>query len=288
MAILITGVSGFIGKYLAKELLKSNYKVYGIYRRNKPYISDKKFILIKADLTKKFLIPNEVHSIFHLAADSPENSSENKLISNNIKSTKNLILSIKNKKIKNFYFFSSIAVYERFKKKNILLKEQLKYLNPNSNYGKSKYISEKLILKMISKKTNILIFRLPAVVAKNSFLSSFYKIKKKIIQNQKITIINPNQKFNGIIHIKDFTKIVFDIFKKKNLIKKYKIINIASKKPEKFKDTIIYMYGLLKKKKNFDIKNYKYINLISIKRLKKIRTKIPTVKQSVYKFVKNR
>ncbi|MDC0215843.1 NAD(P)-dependent oxidoreductase [Candidatus Pelagibacter sp.] len=212
MAILITGVSGFIGRYLAKEFLKKKYKVYGVYRKNKPKIKNKNFRPLKIDLTRKFIIPNDINSIFHLAADSPENVNSINLINNNIKSTKNLINSVKNIKIKNFYFFSSIAVYEKFKNKRVLLKEKLKNLNPISNYSKSKYLSEKLIIKKIDKTINLLVFRLPAVVAKDSFLSAFYNIKKKIKNNELLTIINPNQKFNGIIHISDLIRIIISIF----------------------------------------------------------------------------
>ena len=284
MAILITGASGFIGKYLAKEFLKINYKVYGSFRKNKPKIKNKNFTSLKINLTKKFTIPKDVNSIFHLAADSPENVNGSKLINNNIKSTKNLIFSMKDKKIKNFYFFSSIAVYERFKNKKILLKESLKNLSPKSNYSKSKYISEKLIIKMIDKKINVLVFRLPAVVAHDSFLSAFYNIKKKIKNNRLLTIMNPNQKFNGIIHVADLIKIIIVIFKKKTQ-SKLNIINIASQNPEKFKDVIMQMYKLLKKTKKYDLKNHQFTNLISINNLKKFKLKIPTVKQSIKKFI---
>ena len=56
MAILITGASGFIGKYLAKEFLKINYKVYGSFRKNKPKIKNKNFTSLKINLTKTFCV----------------------------------------------------------------------------------------------------------------------------------------------------------------------------------------------------------------------------------------
>jgi len=80
--VLITGVTGFIGSHLAKELLKRGDKVYGVVRhtshRNlKPIqtILDK-IVLITGDLTSLYSMKNVMRSvdpdyIFHLAAISP-------------------------------------------------------------------------------------------------------------------------------------------------------------------------------------------------------------------------
>ncbi|MDC0215842.1 hypothetical protein OAJ75_01965 [Candidatus Pelagibacter sp.] len=45
------------------------------------------------------------------------------------------------------------------------------------------------------------------------------------------------------------------------------------------------MYKLLKKKKKYHLKNHQFTNLISINNLKKFKLKIPTVKQSIKKFI---
>ena len=57
MKIVITGAAGFIGFYLAKELLKKNYSVYGIDNFNGYYSPNLKssfaLALIKGGLEKK-------------------------------------------------------------------------------------------------------------------------------------------------------------------------------------------------------------------------------------------
>jgi len=80
--VLITGVTGFIGSHLAKELLKRDYEVYGVIRhtshRNlKPIqtILDE-IVLMTGDLTSFYSMKNVMRSvdpdyIFHLGAISP-------------------------------------------------------------------------------------------------------------------------------------------------------------------------------------------------------------------------
>ena len=54
MKVLITGVSGFVGKNLVKYYLKEKHKVTGIYRNKKPkFLKNKNLNLICANLSKK-------------------------------------------------------------------------------------------------------------------------------------------------------------------------------------------------------------------------------------------
>lgn len=80
--VLITGLTGFIGSHLAKELLTKGYKVYGLvraisHRDLQPLqgILDK-IVLLTGDLTSFLSMKNVMRSadpdyVFHLAAMSP-------------------------------------------------------------------------------------------------------------------------------------------------------------------------------------------------------------------------
>ena len=70
MGILITGVNGFIGHYLANKFLSKNIEVYGVYRNNIPQIRNKNFFKVNIN-NKNFSIPKNISTIFHLAAESP-------------------------------------------------------------------------------------------------------------------------------------------------------------------------------------------------------------------------
>jgi len=82
--VLITGITGFVGSYLAKKLLNLNYEVYGLYRRRADGIAPKRLIeagilnevkLLEGDvtdLTSLLFVLDKAQPdiIFHLASQS--------------------------------------------------------------------------------------------------------------------------------------------------------------------------------------------------------------------------
>lgn len=81
MKVLITGVTGFIGNHLAKELVKGGYEVYGIIRhsaaRDKKVIKElDNTVILTADITDFHSISNVMKNIMpdfilHTAALTP-------------------------------------------------------------------------------------------------------------------------------------------------------------------------------------------------------------------------
>lgn len=131
-AIIITGAAGFIGSHLTEILLKNsnflilidNFNEYylGKEERLEPilsnYQSNKDYIVIREDLTKKSFI-NKIHHeidfIFHLAAQAGVRYSINKaaeVTQNNIISTVNIFeYALKIDKIQKIAYASSSSVY---------------------------------------------------------------------------------------------------------------------------------------------------------------------------------
>lgn len=142
--ILITGISGFVGSYLAEELIKHNCNVFGLIRRRSDgskfkNLHDKKvhedLTLLEGDLTDITSLANALDDsvpdfIFHLGAQSfvPrsfENSSETQQI--NCLGTSNLLEAVLSKEMDSKIIFagsseeyglviSSKEQYERAKK----------------------------------------------------------------------------------------------------------------------------------------------------------------------------
>ena len=283
MGILITGVNGFIGHYLANKFLSKNIEVYGVYRNNIPQIRNKNFFKVNIN-NKNFSIPKNISTIFHLAAESPGKYNNKNFIKNNLEITKKILKYCKDKNIKKIFYFSSIVVYEQFNKKKKILNEDMKKIKPKSSYARSKIICENFVKKQTEKNLKIIILRLPAIVAKDSIYSSFNNIKKKIENNNFIKIINPNDKFNGILHIKDLVRIVFRLYKK-NKLKKFNLINLGSKYPLLFKNVIFYMSVLLKKKLIYNFTDNNNTNIISTKKINELRIPVPSTKQTIRKFI---
>ena len=149
--ILITGSSGFIGDYLFNYLNKLGYDVFGIDKVNKSRSTNNFFkvnILDYQKLNNKILEINP-EIIIHLAArtdlgfnDKLENFSENTDGVMNIIKVCNETDSIKK-----LIFTSTILVCKvGYTSKNA------DFYNPQSIYGESKAIGEKMIKKYLKKK----------------------------------------------------------------------------------------------------------------------------------------
>ncbi len=150
--ILVTGGAGYIGSKLCYELLSKNKKVIVIDNLSTGSIKllPKKVTFIKGNLNdtrllKKIFLENKIQTIFHMAACTDVRESmlnPGKYYLNNVEATRN-ILDIANDKIKNFIFASTCALYD-VSKHNIVSENN--NLMPQSVYGVTKYLSEKLII----------------------------------------------------------------------------------------------------------------------------------------------
>ena len=171
MKILVTGCSGYIGSCLSNSFNK-NDKVFFL-DKNPP----RKFIKIKNNffncnlnnLKKIESVLKKVRPniVVHLAAKSTVNDKirKSQYVNNNILATKNLIQAMNKFDIRKLVFSSTAAVYDKSQK---LIKENHK-LKPISNYGKSKLIAEREIIK--NKKIDYIIlrfFNVAGSVANNS------------------------------------------------------------------------------------------------------------------------
>ncbi len=165
--ILLTGGAGYIGSHVSELLIKK--------KSNRVFILDnlstghkilinKKSIFFKGDINDRKLINKiinkyKIDTIIHLAATlnvSEAEKNKKKYYKNNIIGTKNLILSCKNTKVKNFIFSSSCSIYGNVRG-NV---DEKKKLNPRGYYAYTKLKGEELIKKYSKKlKYNFGIFR---------------------------------------------------------------------------------------------------------------------------------
>jgi UDP-2-acetamido-2,6-beta-L-arabino-hexul-4-ose reductase len=213
--ILITGAEGFLGKNLYYHLKNdNNFKISFLLK------NEKKFFFIKKILNADF--------IFHFAGANKGNKKV--FYNNNYLLTKKICSILANKKTKTKIIFTSTI--------HVLKK---------NDYGKSKLLSEKEILKLRSNKNiDILIYRLPNIFGKwckpfyNSVVATFSYLTSR---NKKLDIINPKKNIKLLYIddlILDFKKNIF--FKKdKSVYRKiYKTYNIKIEKLakifESFKD----------------------------------------------------
>ena len=106
--ILVTGASGFAGRFLSNYLTKKKFNITNIVYKNRNLNKGKKI-----NLTKKINLKDSFDWVIHTAAyhkicDFKNNSKAKS--KKNILMVKNLINFSKARKIKNFIFFSTIDI----------------------------------------------------------------------------------------------------------------------------------------------------------------------------------
>lgn len=166
---LITGVAGFIGSNLLKELLSLNQQVIGLdnfltgYQRNLDEVLEsvtgdqaQNFNLIICDIAEDVALQSHFEGIdyvLHQAAlGSVPRSIENPIASNlnNVNGFLNVLVAARDAKVKNLVYASSSAVYGD---SLVLPKSELNHGSQLSPYAVSKYANE-LYAQVFAKNYN--------------------------------------------------------------------------------------------------------------------------------------
>jgi nucleoside-diphosphate-sugar epimerase len=284
MKILITGSGTLIGNNIANYLLKKKEFVFAIYNKNKPQNLKryKNCRLVKANLEKNIKFNNYFDVLIHCASKIPNDKINKKNFKANIKMTNNLLKLCKQFKCKRIIYLSTMSVYGEIKSK--IVYENLKPKNIDL-YGLSKKISENKILSFAKDNFSVAtIFRLPGIVGKDSKYNFLSNTLNKIKNNQPITISNPNNKFNNVVHINNLQEIVYQSLKKEKLSQIY---NLCSTKPIKIESIINLFYQKIRKDKNYIIQKDKGSSfIISEKKIRQNSYKLYSTKKSIIEFIK--
>ncbi|OFY47407.1 MAG: hypothetical protein A2W85_01725 [Bacteroidetes bacterium GWF2_41_31] len=145
MKILITGINGFVGTYLKKELISMGHDVWGLDIETH---SDKTFgaNLMDEKAIDAVLMKIKPDYVFHLAAIANVDHSNKSLVYDiNFRGTLNVLNScIQLKKIPRFIFISSSQVYGNVPE-DILPIDEYCPVNPVNHYGASKAAAETIV-----------------------------------------------------------------------------------------------------------------------------------------------
>jgi len=187
--ILLTGCSGYIGRTLAPFLKGRGFAVIGMDRR--PYPLHPLDGFIQGDLRdERFLkqIPDTVDTICHLAAAKDDwGLSDEEYFSDNVTATRSLLDAGAARGIKNWLFYSSVAVLgSSFEALN-----ESAPMTPKGAYGESKAQGETLFHQLAEKEPSarIIILR-PSVVfgPDNPPNTNVYRLVNAIHRNRFVMI----------------------------------------------------------------------------------------------------
>jgi nucleoside-diphosphate-sugar epimerase len=160
MRTLLTGASGFLGKYISNSLIELNYKIISLGIEDECEIT--------CDLRYEVpLILDEIDLVIHAAGKAhviPKTDEDKQSFFDiNLQGTKNLCSALgKNKLPKAFIFISSVAVYGMESGESIDESQPLNGLNP---YALSKIKAEDFLIKWCSTNNIILGILRPSLIA---------------------------------------------------------------------------------------------------------------------------
>lgn len=162
MKVLITGNSGFLGKYI-ESYLSLNNQVFGLSRSSK---TGYRFSLNDSVPFFHHNFDMVIHSAGKVHSLSKSAEERDAFFSGNVQGTRNLLEGLDKYMLpKSFVYISTVAVYGVSAGYLINEDSELKAIDP---YGKSKIQAEQLVLNWCTKNNVICtIFRLPLVVGSN-------------------------------------------------------------------------------------------------------------------------
>ena len=267
MKALITGVDGFVGKYLSEYLLKQKYEVYGTTISEK-YKNEKikiyKMNLLDEKEVNKVIKMIKPDKIFHLAGQSAVGLSWEKpvlTVNINVNGTLNLLEAVRNySKDSKILIVGSSDQYGPIKPEECPIKES-KIQNPQSPYGVSKKAQEEMCkLYVNAYHTNIIMVRafnhIGAGQSTNFVVADF---ASKIAQIEKGS--EPVLKVGNLESFRDFTD-VRDIVRGYSLLlekgKIGEIYNIGSGKEVKVNEILKKLVSMSKKEIKIEIDPNKF------------------------------
>ncbi len=220
MAVLITGVAGFIGCNLAKILLEQGHTVFGVDNlccgtmNNLTDISDHPyFVFNKVDMAElpeyskvftSFQSTELITEVWHLAANSdiPTGVSDpNVDFRDTFLTTFNTLLLMQSFKVGNLLFASSSAVYGDLGHKTLV--ENIGPLLPISNYGAMKLASEAIISAAAeSYLSRVCVFRFPNVVGVPATHGVILDFVRKLKENpHQLTVLGNGTQQKCYLHV---------------------------------------------------------------------------------------
>lgn len=249
MKILITGASGFIGRYVIDTLTTkyNNIEIVALSSSNIPGILTLEHNDYKFD--SNYLSMNghdDIEVILHLGSFTPKNQSESNDIeksNSNIFSTQSL-LNLKLPKLKRIIFSSAIDVYGR----NEQVIDEQSLVQPISLYGHSKLYCEKIIEQYCFNKGLICqILRIGHTYGpgEEKYNKLIPVILRNVINNQDITIIGDGNERRTYIYVQDVANAICKaIFIKENI----GIINVVGDFEKSVNEIVELILSLTDKK----------------------------------------
>ena len=208
MKILITGGTGFIGRYLVRSLKEKDIHLRLLVRKtsNTEEFKNMDIEIIHGDITERDSlngIAKDINIVYHLAAmghvSAVSKAAYQKFFDVNVKGTNNLAEECYDSNIHKFIHFSSTAAMGLIKKP---LVDETVPCRPSTPYQKSKYESERIVMKYWDEKDFPAVILRPCMIYGEGGKGEFLKICR-LIKRGIFPKIGRGKNLTPIVHAKD-------------------------------------------------------------------------------------
>ena len=167
--ILVTGATGLVGSHLIKKLSKTNGSIVALYNKTKPSSELEKLATWKQvdilDITALEEAMQGIKQVYHCAAIVSFNPKEKELLHQfNIQGTANIVNVCIDANVDKLVHVSSVASLGRIRNGQTV-NEEMNWTEETSNseYGKSKFLSEMEVWRGIGEGLNAVIVN-PSII----------------------------------------------------------------------------------------------------------------------------
>lgn len=252
--VLVTGATGFLGKFILKELSESGYEIVAFGRNEKigKNLENKNIKFIKGNLSNLNDVKNAISDcdmVVHAGSLTTVWGKWEDFYNSNVLGTKNILDACIEKNVKKLVYISSGSIYAGNQDKvGITEKYEFNKNNSLNFYIKSKIMAENLInSERYRDKIYSNIIRPHGIMGKGDKC-----IVPRVLDVNKKMGIPLFEKGNILVDLVSAENVAFAVrlcFEKDNLDRE--VFNITNGDPKKFKDMADSLFSILKIKPKF-------------------------------------
>lgn len=215
MRVLVTGVSGFSGSFVARALAGAGHEVTGLNRRETRFLATLRGVegvtLVCSDLAGAASLEGPFEAVVHAAATSPASGvGTGRMVGDNVLGTRSLIDAALGWRSRAFILFSSLSLYGSIS--TPVVDEATPIVNPDA-YGATKHLSE-LMLAERQEELPGLALRLPGVLGPGAHRNWLSSIAGRLVRDAAIRAFHLDMPFNNAVHVIDIAAFILSLLER--------------------------------------------------------------------------
>lgn len=208
MRVLVTGVSGFAGSFIAEHLAARGHEVAGLYRRGPGFAGRLTgragLTLLQGDLTALEALPGPYEAVIHAAATSPAPGIDDAMVLRDGRdATRALLARLRAWNSRKLVFLSSLSLHGEID--SPIVDETTPILRPDA-YGVSKADAERMIADEAGRLPAVAL-RLPGVIGPGAHRNWLAGVAARLRAGQPVRAFNLEAQFNNACHVADLSRL---------------------------------------------------------------------------------